>query len=86
MLGKQVLVDRCRDLAVSHLDGHYDDATILLHRVAAYECTYNLGGPACASLVKALGDLRLAPGGSSSTRSRGLSFRRENMSATPVAE
>ena len=63
VLGKQDLIDRARALSLATIGRAYEEATILAHRVVAYEQSDELGGPECLKLQQALVALREALGG-----------------------
>lgn len=62
MSDKPTLIAQVREFASASIGDAYEPATILLHRVAAYEDNDQLGGPECASMIVAMGNLQKALG------------------------
>jgi hypothetical protein len=62
MHSKPELIAIVRTFAGDSIVDAYETATILLHRVAAYEDADTLGGRECATMITAMGDLQKALG------------------------
>jgi hypothetical protein len=59
---KPEFIRAVREFASESLSDAYEPATILLHRLAAYEDADKLGGQECATMIIAMGNLQKALG------------------------